>query len=49
MGALMMKDVDTLILGGTILAMDEKTTTIHDGAIAVDRGKIEAVSVNLSP
>ncbi len=39
-----MKEVDTLILGGTILVMDDENTILHDGAIAVDQDKIAAVS-----
>jgi len=39
-----MELLDTLILGGTILVMDDKNTVIHNGAIAIDRDKIIAVS-----
>lgn len=35
--------VDLLILGGTVVAMDEQRSVIENGAVAVDRGVIVAV------
>ena len=31
-----MREVDTLIAGGTILTLDENDTRIEDGALAID-------------
>ena len=38
-----MKEVDTLILGGRVLLMDEKDTILPAGAVAVDGERIAAV------
>ncbi len=38
-----MKKVDTLILGGTILCLDESMTLIEDGALAIEGDTIAAV------
>jgi 5-methylthioadenosine/S-adenosylhomocysteine deaminase len=38
-----MKEVDTLIIGGRVLLMDEKDTILPAGAVAIDGEKITAV------
>jgi len=38
-----MEDVDTLILGGTILCLDDSMTLIEDGALAIRGDSIAAV------
>jgi 5-methylthioadenosine/S-adenosylhomocysteine deaminase len=38
-----MKEIDTLIMGGRVLLMDEKDTIIPAGAVAIDGERIEAV------
>lgn len=38
-----MKEVDTLILGGRLLLMDDKDTILPAGAVAIDGDRIEAV------
>jgi 5-methylthioadenosine/S-adenosylhomocysteine deaminase len=38
-----MKEIDTLIIGGRVLLMDEKDTILPEGAVAIDGERIEAV------
>jgi 5-methylthioadenosine/S-adenosylhomocysteine deaminase len=38
-----MKEVDTLIIGGRVLLMDDKDTILPEGALALDGDKIEAI------
>ncbi len=38
-----MKEVDTLILGGTVLCLDEQMTQIQDGALAISGDTLAAV------
>jgi 5-methylthioadenosine/S-adenosylhomocysteine deaminase len=38
-----MKEVDTLMIGGRVLLMDDKDTILPEGALALDGDKIEAI------
>ena len=40
----MQETVDTLVLGGTIITMDDQWTLIHNGGLAVRAGEIVAAA-----